>query len=63
MPINQQLPEPLDPVPAGTSLDEETAEKIARIMKTARIPDYAQAYDDNSLREFANRTWDTVEEL
>ena len=29
-------------------------------MNTARVPDYAQAFDKNSLSEYAHRTWDEI---
>jgi phenylpropionate dioxygenase-like ring-hydroxylating dioxygenase large terminal subunit len=60
--IVQQLPEPLAPVPAADAMDNETIEQIARGMDTARVPDYAQAFDSNSLSEYSNRTWDQVAE-
>jgi hypothetical protein len=59
-PIVQQLSSPLEPVPEANALDEATMETIARRMNTARVPDYAQAFDKNSLSEYAHRTWDEI---
>lgn len=59
-PIVQQLPEPLEPVPDAKVLDEATMETIVRRLNTARVPDYGQAFDNNSLSEYAHRTWDEI---
>jgi phthalate 4,5-dioxygenase len=61
-PIRQQLAKPLPPVSEGTTLTDETAEEIAKLMDTARIPNYEQAFDSGSLREFAFKTWDALVE-
>jgi phenylpropionate dioxygenase-like ring-hydroxylating dioxygenase large terminal subunit len=59
-----QLPlEPLDPVPETNALDDATIDVVARSMNTVRVPDYAQAFDSNSLSEFAHRTWDSITEV
>jgi phenylpropionate dioxygenase-like ring-hydroxylating dioxygenase large terminal subunit len=59
-PIVQRLSEPLEPVPEANTADEAMMDRIARGMRTARVPNYAQAFDDNSLSEYAHRTWDEV---
>jgi phthalate 4,5-dioxygenase oxygenase subunit len=56
--IVQQLSEPLAPVPEAESLDDATIEAIARGMDTVKVPDYAAAFDSNSLSEYSNYTWD-----
>jgi len=58
--IVQHLPEPLEPVPDAKTIDEATMETIVRGMNTARVPNYAQAFDSNSLSEYAHRTWDEI---
>jgi len=60
--IVQQLSEPLAPVPEAPALDDATIEIIARGMDTVKVPDYAAAFDSNSLSEYSNYTWDQITE-
>jgi phthalate 4,5-dioxygenase len=58
--VQQIFGDPLEPVPASNELDEATSDLIASRLNTVRVPDYSQAFDSNSLRALAHKTWDEV---
>jgi phthalate 4,5-dioxygenase len=56
--IVQQFKDPLEPVPASMAVPDDLGDEIARRLNTVRLSDYQLAFDTDSLRDGAAKTWD-----